>query len=384
MTFHSISEIYALLPGQDCGLCGNPICLTLARKVAAGAQSPNDCKIINPENISKINGMVEEGIEKVSIKGRNKDGMTEIHPCTEDGKVTLEVQWESENTEDQPYTYDFFSPHDMCEELSDTAHFDLSKCSPELGYAFCESNGKRLHIFKTGRIIMRRAKNKKDAINTINHVASILWPLRICSCGNILIDCFGGACEECSSRKCPVLSDLYSNEASYLKITLAGALDDKKRSEVVPLFLEGLDYSRSAIENMENLTYDTIETAMENNYKQARKLIEMRSILGFVLLGISRDMRRICDALLKLKEHDEQRYYDKAMGMILTLRDLLKNLDEGVASSLSGYYEKYVKNWEPPTPVEMAKVVANSYYILRLFNKPMPDLELTYIKENDM
>lgn len=384
MTFHSISEIHALLPGLDCGLCGNPVCLTLARKIAVGAQDPQDCKVIMPEDISKIEGLVQEGIEKVSILRRNKDGITEIHPCTENGKVTLEIQWEPNSSEDQTYTYDFFCPEEMCERISNTTFFDVSKCSPELGYALGESKGKRVHIFKTGRVIMRRAESKEDAINTVNHVADILWPIRICSCGNVLIDCFGGACDHCSRGKCSSLSDHYSNETSVGKITQARTLDEKKPSKIVPMFLSALDNFQGIIENMEDSRYNAVESTIEQIDNQARALIEMRSILGFVLLGLSRNMRRICDALFKLKGADEQGYFKEALAMISVVEDIFKDLNAEPGVSLLQFYEKYVKNWDPSMPPEIAKVASNTYYIMRILGKPIPDSELTYIKENDM
>lgn len=43
-----------MLPGIDCGMCGNKNCVEFAKKVAGGANEPEDCKLIKLGNAEKI------------------------------------------------------------------------------------------------------------------------------------------------------------------------------------------------------------------------------------------------------------------------------------------------------------------------------------------
>lgn len=43
-----------LLPGVDCGMCGNANCTEFAKRVTDGDKEPDECKLIRPENAAKI------------------------------------------------------------------------------------------------------------------------------------------------------------------------------------------------------------------------------------------------------------------------------------------------------------------------------------------
>ncbi len=43
-----------LLPGVDCGMCGEKTCEMFAKKVTDGSKEPNSCKLIRPESAQKI------------------------------------------------------------------------------------------------------------------------------------------------------------------------------------------------------------------------------------------------------------------------------------------------------------------------------------------
>ena len=47
-------EILALLPGYDCGLCGCPSCLTLARDAAAGEAAATDCAVLSTQRMREL------------------------------------------------------------------------------------------------------------------------------------------------------------------------------------------------------------------------------------------------------------------------------------------------------------------------------------------
>ncbi|RLI44194.1 hypothetical protein DRO69_07945, partial [Candidatus Bathyarchaeota archaeon] len=61
------------MPKLDCGLCGNPSCRTMARKIATGDTKPEQCfnistRIEYKQNLQKIKQLLREGIE-IRAKG---------------------------------------------------------------------------------------------------------------------------------------------------------------------------------------------------------------------------------------------------------------------------------------------------------------------------
>ena len=43
-----------MLPGVDCGVCGEKNCVEFAKLVAEGKREPGECSLIKPENTQKI------------------------------------------------------------------------------------------------------------------------------------------------------------------------------------------------------------------------------------------------------------------------------------------------------------------------------------------
>jgi ArsR family metal-binding transcriptional regulator len=96
----------------------------------------------------------------------------EVNPCTEDGKVTLESILKTEAGAERRKPY--FDPIKLCEALKKIKDFSRVRCSSEMGYAIIEYEDKRIHVFKEGKIIIRRAKDRDDALRTLRLVSNIL------------------------------------------------------------------------------------------------------------------------------------------------------------------------------------------------------------------
>ncbi len=115
-----------------------------------------------------------------------------IQPCTENGMVTLEVDLNPNLNEQQ-----FFDPKYLCENLTEAPYFENTQCSEELGYARLNYKGKRLHIFNSGKIIIRRADNHEDAINALRLVIlAAIYSIRCHKCGKLFSDCLSDNCNE--------------------------------------------------------------------------------------------------------------------------------------------------------------------------------------------
>jgi ArsR family metal-binding transcriptional regulator len=96
----------------------------------------------------------------------------EVNPCTEDGKVTLESVLKTEIGAERRKPY--FDAVKLCEALKKFKDFSKVRCSSEIGYAIIEYEDKRIHVFKEGKIIIRRAKNRDDAVRTLRMVSKVL------------------------------------------------------------------------------------------------------------------------------------------------------------------------------------------------------------------
>jgi ArsR family metal-binding transcriptional regulator len=96
----------------------------------------------------------------------------EVNPCTEDGKVTLQSTLRTKDGVERKEPY--FDAVKLCEALRKIRDFSRVRCSSEIGYAIIEYEDKRIHVFKEGKIIIRRAKDRDDATRTLNMVSAML------------------------------------------------------------------------------------------------------------------------------------------------------------------------------------------------------------------
>jgi hypothetical protein len=133
----------------------------------------------------------------------------EIQPCTEEGMVTLEaVLGGSEEV-------DYYDPEVMEKSLR-YAPFEDIKFSKEMGYAFAFYQGKRIHIFKQGKIIIRRANDTDDAMKVLKLCVKALLPAIICEPNMSAIACYKGEYEECL-KDCQPLKKLIMGQTHTLK-----------------------------------------------------------------------------------------------------------------------------------------------------------------------
>src|SRR3990170_2112805 len=146
-----VREIYVQLPRTDCGLCGNPSCWTFARRVYANLQKAPECLCNTEEGTKRIDSIV----------------------------------------------FDLFDTEEMCLLLRNSGTFTDVRCSEDTGYSMFSHLSSGVHVFKTGRVIVRRATDEASARKTLNLLQRSLWGSVICSCGNTAISYAGGAVTNC-------------------------------------------------------------------------------------------------------------------------------------------------------------------------------------------
>ncbi len=415
---HSFHELYNLMPKLDCGLCGNPSCPTMARKIAAGDVEPEKCLPLSAlprfkENLQKIKQLAQEGIE-IGAKGtvvNEETGVTYIHPCiTEAGKVAAEARLTSNSEGATDLKYGFYDPIQLCATLNITEFFQDVKCSPSLGIGRVHVDDKTVLVYRDGKISVRQAKDKRDAIHAIRHVSRSLWNAIICTCGNTSVDCASGGCEPCQIQVCPVLSggppDLAAMNRSPSKpITASTIFERVKNLETREPFEDGLRQLDEAFRlfkqaslkflrehSVNRSTFKLIEDKTAQVDKLAiRFIVGTSSVhdasIGLILSGVAMDLSRIVDGLKSLTSSKSEfpapiltRLLSEATTIATQAYKSFRTVNFEGARRISSRYKKFRKQWtktfkEMPQKdllIAIEKIAANGFYISRLLTKPLP------------
>jgi hypothetical protein len=390
-----VFEVHELLPNFDCGLCDNPRCMTFARNLLNDYQKPKECPFIEKENLNKINEMIAEPdvVRKHPHPNLDKDTI-EISPCTEDGKVTLETQLRSK-VMDRDLFSDFFDQFQLCNSLSEVEFFDKMNCSTKMGYALVEHGGKRAHVFKTGKIIMRRADDREDALSTLHHISRMLLPARICSCNNILADCFGGSCDRCTNGACGALVDAVNIKEDYHKEgnTIGNMLmeidlkDHEKLQENFKLLSDFLNEIRKLDDGLKEgqiKEHDTIKSNTNEITEKIRRncmqYISSESdadatIIALAQYGLGRDLMRARDGLFSLDGNIDDELYLQATKLLYDAYSAFEKRDLKESQAIEDRFQKFISAWKKGSSLwGIAKVATNGFYISRLLRKPVPQL----------
>mgnify|MGYP005863826495 CR=1 FL=1 len=173
----------------------------------------------------------------------------EIHPCTEDGKVTLEGYFVHENSE-----LSLFSKDEIGKIVPFLSGLNNIRYSREIGYLLAEHSTGRVHVFHQGKIIIRRVENENSAMKIFRYIIRTLWPTIICpSCANPLLYSLRTNCPVCSSNFPPITPSSilngefkrygYSSEKINLSLTTISELlahDYSTRKTEFQLFFKNL------------------------------------------------------------------------------------------------------------------------------------------------
>ncbi len=387
------NQVYELLPKFDCGLCGNPRCMTFARKLILNAQKPLECQFLEIDKRKNIEDIIAEPEMEPKRRHPNEDEeMIEISPCTENGFVTLETQLRSKIMVRDLFS-DFFDQYQLCISLSEVDDFESMNCSSKMGYALVENKGKRTHVFKTGRIIMRRADDRNDALHTLGHISRMLMPARLCSCQNTLVDCFGGACDNCVHGECAALIDATDAEKEYQKKghtigELLKEMDEKGNEKLKDNFsligniaseLRKIKDDIGGQDNMEKDTY--IKPTEELVARISRNCMEVlrgesdlkETVVALAQYGIARDLIRARDGLLSIEEPGESEMFKKATKILFDAYSSFENRDMEGSKDIQKEYMEFTRTIkEQSVPFGLIKVAANGFYISRILGKPVP------------
>jgi hypothetical protein len=120
----------------------------------------------------------------------------EIQPCTEEGLVTLEAKLGGKEEREM------LDPVILCRCLNASPVFDRPRCSAEMGYGMLEKDGRKIHAFKTGKVIIRRAEGREQALGHLRLVSRTIWPAMRIGGGEALVACLASE-KGCASFPAP-------------------------------------------------------------------------------------------------------------------------------------------------------------------------------------
>lgn len=422
------NQILKLLPNIDCGLCNNPSCASLARKISRNRQEIGDCPLVKKDNLKRVSQLVRDSEPVKSGSSKNmeeyyEDEIIEIQPCAEYGRVTLEAHLiRPENS-----IFDLFDSCDMCQSFSNISSLENVKCSLEMGYGLAEKDERRIHVFKTGKIMIRRATDRADAFRTLKLVSYSLGPSIICSCGNTLADCLGGGCTDCSEDLNSGLSWLFSNfkpgvkpvselfSSIIEKINLnqengrsagsAGNIPEAKSDKInddmhhfrlawssLNRSLEHFKIIDDLVKNNEFGEFESHRDSLIEELREITKYCNEHLVFdldlpprteSLVILGICRNLRRLIDSYISLTEFDFgvdwMDRYNIASSFIFKGFSAFISCDEKSAASIEieskGFLDKLqsemVSENFPMEKVYLYKIAKNGYFISRMIRMPV-------------
>lgn len=368
---HSVLEIAGLLPQLDCGACGNPACGSFARRICANIQKPEECPFLTKENAAKAKGLLQEGADLEPVSEQPEE-VVEIQPCAEYGKVTLEAQLRG--IKDSPF--DLFDLCRVCVSFHDIKLFEKVSCSLDMGYILAEHGGEGIHIFRNGKIVMRRVKDRDYALQTLKKVSRALWPSVICSCGNTAVECAGGACSSCPDICEAVSWGISGSNAATGKPaekTFADRIrNNEKFSGTINRFDEVLKLLRSAkvLENKGKITSLLDEARMLATGVMVSTGNDREAAVGLSVLGLEQNVRRVARSLFEYSGNDEE-LFKKSTGLFW---DAMRARDAKTAKHLAKSFNSFFKEWQKDDrkDASILRIATSGLYVARLVSRPVP------------
>ncbi|MFX0199956.1 MAG: (Fe-S)-binding protein, partial [Candidatus Hodarchaeota archaeon] len=267
---HGIMELFRLLPQFDCGACGNPVCITLSRRIAVGWQKPNDCRYISKTNLKRIHELLDEGIDIGPKEDIPIGHIIEIQPCAHYGKVTLEAQLSRPTNS----IFDVFDSCEMCTSLGNAGLLKNVKCSLELGYSLAEYRETRIHLSKSGKVVMRHAQDRALAIETIEVIKRCLWGAVVCSCGNPAVECLAYGCTAHQSELCNCLAWGLTTETYELESGMT-LLSRGKSLETAKLFIASMKELDQLMEILKRLSNTILQNSLGEKQVESEQIREV-------------------------------------------------------------------------------------------------------------
>ncbi len=314
----------------------------------------------------------------------------QIHPCTEDGLVTIEAKLYLGSPFGRPGE-DFFDTKQMCSALNRLWFLDSLRCSEEMGYALAEWDDKRIHVFKGGKIIIRRAKDDDDAKKTLGIFGRTLWATIPCSCGEPLIHCASGACDECADKICeihayPPFVELPGSTSQIEGGDVFEFIGNVESSDHYLKAFEKLDEYVSILKEIDGKMVEKDFTDLDSFIERADELMEEacaagtkfiiespkdhHAALGIVFLGMAEDLWALMDAM-QLMTHVgyEVEEYKDARDIAFDAYDAFVSNDTDKVTEVIERFNGFMREKHSKPAIVIART---GHHMARMTKKPFP------------
>ncbi len=295
----SLSDLFELMPEKgrkDCEECGLSTCRAFARRLVGGDIKLERCPYVKSENKKKIKKMLKEGVQLVKqVSFEGQEGVALIHPCATDAtKVSAEAQLV------EPMKYGFLDIDAFAPLVE--SKFKEVRCSDRLGIAKFKYGARDIIVYSSGKVNIKRCKNKKDIEKTLDLISRMMWPATICKdCGSVAMECAVSGCNPCKHTVCPVLrggppkTKFRSHKVRETKVS-----DAMEESDIKSLLRKVKSISKWVNDgkNLEVLTTAKQLKKAGLEYTLATE-DEAKASLGIVFMGIANALSRIDVPLTK-------------------------------------------------------------------------------------
>lgn len=234
---------------------------------------------------------LREEIEGGKFIEFGEEEITYIQPCaSEKGRITADVMMGKEGTT-------FFEPSTLCSILE--AYRPMlaeERCSRPLGVAVIKWKGRDITVFKSGRVNVKRALTKQDALKVLRSLNRLLWGSVICAkCGRPVIECASGRCGKCMEG-----GDMRGAAAS-LKEKFYGAFLTKALEKLIEVSRRALSCRVDELNRLKLETQQKIDGAIVDilNYLiEAPRASE--AALGVAALGLATELKEAVQTLINV------------------------------------------------------------------------------------
>jgi len=358
----------------------------MSRRIAAKWQKAEECRYLTETNRTRISEILEEGIELGPEK--LPDGhVIELQPCAHYGKVTLEAQL----SRPLGSVFDVFDSCEMCASLGNIGLLKNVRCSLEMGYSLAEHHDTRMHIFKSGKVVMRRAADRNQAMDALKVIQRCLWGTVICPHGNPIIDCVANGCEMHPTAICPCLAwgistDTYEPESKTPLIKRAKTL------ETANLFIASLKESDQIVEILKkfsNTSFQSPSIEIQAYGEQIRGMLKEASkhaidftikttrdedaTLGLILHALIRNLGRIADGLIGLQETVTTNLIQQATQIGFKAYNAFNQGNPDSISDLNLELEHFQTQWEEQSgDPNSIKIASSGFSLAKLSSVILP------------
>ncbi len=144
--------------------------------------------------------ILSRGLSLEKVPGITEQTILYIQPCASiQGRVNCELRLGIDGTGVAEEFFDFETLSKILVAYAD--RFAESRASSTLGAARIQWRGKKILIFRNGRIVIREALDENDVQTTLEFLSKLLAPsIRCIHCKQELTECAVGLCHSCSTH----------------------------------------------------------------------------------------------------------------------------------------------------------------------------------------